>query len=105
MLVFNLTDRALDYRGIKLKANGGSYNYRDMTFVPDRDLALVQSKVLSFGALPQWWIDERNQKHLEMVKAQKAALAKPKQPPPAQELPTESSNKDDVKEPKFEKRK
>jgi len=110
MLVFNLTDRALDYRGIKLKANGGSYNYRDMTFVPDRDLALAESKVLSFGALPQWWIDARNQKHQEMVKAQEAATTKPKQPQPqmaqvAQELPTPAPTKDDGKEQKYEKRK
>lgn len=103
MLVFNLSEKALDYRGIKLKANGGSYNYRDMTFVPDRDLELAKSKILAFGALPQWWLDERNRKHLVMVAAQSSAL-KPKQPQP-QELPTPAPTKDDGKEQKYEKKK
>ena len=75
MLVFNLTEKALDYRGIVLKANGGSHNFRDMTFVPDRDLELANKKVLAFGAIPQWWTEEYTRKRQESVKRQQEALA------------------------------
>ena len=73
MLVFNLTDKPLNYRGILLGADGGSHDFRDMEFIPNRDLLLERKRVLAFGTLPDWWIHARHAKNLEMHKKLKEA--------------------------------
>jgi hypothetical protein len=52
MLVYNLSDRAIEYKGKLIPANGGSRDYPSLTFVPDRDRS---NKFLSFGSLPKGW--------------------------------------------------
>lgn len=52
MLVFNISDQDVVYRGHKLSANGGCRDFKDLTFVPDRDRSNTR---LAFGSLPQGW--------------------------------------------------
>jgi hypothetical protein len=60
MRVFNLSSKTIDYRGKHISPGGGYEDYPDMTFVPDRDLALESSRVLAFGKLPNWWLVEKS---------------------------------------------
>lgn len=62
MLVYNLTSGPVVYKGRKLPPNGGSADIRDMSFIPNRDLELEKARILSFGKLPQWWLDEQSLK-------------------------------------------
>lgn len=55
MLVYNLTSQPLVYRG-RTRPPEGSYDFKDMTWVPDRDAALQESGLLAFGALPYGWV-------------------------------------------------
>lgn len=59
MKVFNLTDKPIEYRGRSIPANGGSIEYADLSFIPNRDMRLVEKRVLSFGDLPNWWLSQR----------------------------------------------
>lgn len=59
MKVFNLTDKPIEYRGRSIPANGGSLEYADLSFIPNRDMRLVEKRVLSFGDLPNWWLSLR----------------------------------------------
>ena len=77
MKVFNLTSKPLDYRGVVLSPNGGSHDYRDMSYVPSRDRTLVEKKIISFGNLPQWWLDEQDLKRHHMRMADKEAKVLP----------------------------
>jgi hypothetical protein len=52
MLVFNISNEDLVYRGRTIRANGGSHDFRDLTFVPPRDLA---NRRLAFDQLPTGW--------------------------------------------------
>lgn len=56
MLVFNLTDKGVVYKGKHIPPNGGSVEISNLSFIPNRDLALQDAKVLAFGQLPKWWI-------------------------------------------------
>lgn len=105
MRVFNLTPKPLDYRGVQLAANGGSHDFRDMAFVPNRDRALVEKKILSFGNLPQWFLDERALRAFHTQKAMEAAIA-PKHVRQAI-LPTEAPAREATEEaePNFKKKK
>lgn len=78
MVIFNLTDKPLNYRGVVLAPNGGSYDFKDMSFIPNRDLELVSKKVLAVGHLPQWWLDERAVRahHAQEAMRQAAAAKK-----------------------------
>ena len=62
MKVFNLTDKPIEYRGRSIPANGGSLEYADLSFIPNRDMRLVEKRVLSFGDLPNWWLSMRAEK-------------------------------------------
>lgn len=55
MLIYNLTQRDVVYKGRKIPPNGGSLEFGDMSFIPTRDLELETAKVLAFGKLPRWW--------------------------------------------------
>lgn len=98
MRVFNLTDKPIEYRGRAIPANGGSLEYADLSFIPNRDMRLVEKRVLSFGDLPNWWVSQRAEK-------QRVAAPPPK---PVQKVSVSMSDKvtvrDEVKvEPKPEK--
>lgn len=54
MLVFNLTNQPLVFRKRTIPPEG-SFDFKDMTFVPGRDKALEQAGVLSFGSRPKGW--------------------------------------------------
>lgn len=54
MLVFNLTNKPIVYRNRTIPAEG-SFDYKDMGFVPDRDKALAKAKILAFGSRPPLW--------------------------------------------------
>lgn len=73
MLVYNLTEAELNYKGKKIPPNGGSVNMPDLTFIPDRDRALESSKVLAFGKLPKWWTIEQALKAAAAAPAPKVA--------------------------------
>jgi len=55
MLVYNLTQRDVIYKGRKIPPNGGSLEFSGMDFIPTRDRELEGAKVLAFGKLPRWW--------------------------------------------------
>jgi hypothetical protein len=59
MKVFNLTDKPIEYRGRSIPSSGGSLEYADLSFIPNRDMRLVEKRVLSFGDLPSWWLSLR----------------------------------------------
>lgn len=61
MLIFNLTQQPIEYRGRTIPPNGGSIDL-PLTFVPDRDRKLEEAKKLSFGRLPGWWHLEQQMK-------------------------------------------
>ena len=86
MKVFNLTANPLAYRGVTLAPNGGSHEFRDMDFVPSRDMVLAQKRVIAFGQLPQWFKDEVAMRAFHARKAVEAALSV--SVPPAPSLPT-----------------
>ncbi len=54
MKVFNLTPTEIVYRKKGIPAFG-SMDFLDLKEIPDRDLALQASGMLSFGALPKGW--------------------------------------------------
>jgi hypothetical protein len=63
MLVYNLTNQVLAYRGKDLSPNGGSKDFPELDiFIPDRDKELETKKVIAFGALPSWWHDQVREK-------------------------------------------
>lgn len=73
MRVYNLTGEPLAYRGVELQPNGGSAEFAVLDqFVPNRDLELVEKKVIALRSLPAWW---QNQQRL------KAGQAKPARAP------------------------
>lgn len=55
MRVYNLSSKEVVYKGKKIPPNGGSVEVQGMTFIPNRDLALQEARVLAFGKLPKWW--------------------------------------------------
>ena len=55
MRVYNLSQGEITYKGKKIPPNGGSAEFQDLTFIPNRDLALQDAKILAFGSLPKWW--------------------------------------------------
>lgn len=60
MRVFNLKPYDLHFRKTILAANGGSRDFPDLDgFIPDSDKQLAEAKVISFYALPRWWVDPR----------------------------------------------
>lgn len=60
MRVYNLSKQPVDYRGHTIPPNGGSAEYPDLDkFLPARDKKLEQEKILSFGSLPSWWVQEQ----------------------------------------------
>jgi hypothetical protein len=96
MLVFNLTRGPVKYRRVQLPPNGGSFNFKDMTYVPTRDRKLVMAKVLAFGALPQWWIDKRNAELLgAQVNAEKMAAKAPEKVSEKASTPVEKFSTED----------
>ena len=54
MRVYNVSTHEVTYKGKNIPPNGGSAEFK-MDFIPNRDLALQDAKVLAFGALPKWW--------------------------------------------------
>jgi hypothetical protein len=66
MLVFNLTEKELKFRGKPIPPNGGSNNYPELDpprgFIPNRDRKLEAQKVIAFGQLPKWWVLEQSLK-------------------------------------------
>jgi hypothetical protein len=70
--VFNLTDTPLHFHGQEIQPFGGSTDFPDDTFFPDRDLKLETNGVIAFGALPAWYVQ---QKQIEVEKAAAAAQA------------------------------
>jgi hypothetical protein len=59
MKVFNLTNHPLDFHGCIIAPNGGSLDYVDLNFfIPTRDRKLEEQRIVSFGALPAWWVKE-----------------------------------------------
>lgn len=54
MLVYNLTTHPIVYRDRTLSPEG-SFDFKDMKFIPERDQALVKAGVLSFGSRPKGW--------------------------------------------------
>lgn len=66
MLVYNLTDTPLHYRKRVLQPNGGFHNFPELdSFIPDRDRALADSKVIGLGSIPTWWTKKRKMKEEE----------------------------------------
>ena len=59
MLVYNLTNGEVTYKGKKVPPNGGSVNIPDLSFIPNRDLELEKARILAFGSLPRWWAVEQ----------------------------------------------
>lgn len=55
MLVYNLTKDEVTYKGRKIPPNGGSVDFLELTFIPNRDRELETNRVLAFGYLPPWW--------------------------------------------------
>jgi len=55
MRVYNLTTDVVVYKGRQIPPNGESLEFGDLSFVPNRDLALENARVISFGRLPDWW--------------------------------------------------
>ena len=85
MLVFNLTNQPIVYRNRTIPAEG-SFDYQDMSFVPDRDKALAQAKVLAFGSRPSTWLSSQP---APMSTAQAVALAASRAKPEVKDLPQE----------------
>ena len=73
MRVYNVTQGEITYRGKKIPPNGGSVEFQDITFIPNRDLALQDAKMLAFGSLPKWWKVEQALKTKAPVAAQVVA--------------------------------
>lgn len=69
MRVFNLTSEEVTYKGRKIPPNGGSIDYLDLTFIPNRDRELEAGKVLAFGCLPPWWHQQEAMKKTVSVTA------------------------------------
>lgn len=69
MLVYNLTDRPLSFRGVMLSPDGGSFNFKDVKLLPTRDLELVKKRVIALNSLPQWWLDEKALKSVSTPEA------------------------------------
>lgn len=74
MLVFNLTAGPVYYRGRPIPPDGGSLEFADMSYVPTRDMALQENKVLAFGKLPDWWMFLQEAKKQNAQKAAQVAL-------------------------------
>lgn len=66
MRVYNLTPRALEYRGKTLVPGGGA-EFPKLKPSP-RDEGLVHARVISLDSLPAWYLDQR-------ARAQKAKKA------------------------------
>jgi hypothetical protein len=62
MRVFNLTDTTKIYKGKPIPPNGGFVDFPGLDFIPTRDRALEEKRILSFGALPAWFIAEQEEK-------------------------------------------
>jgi hypothetical protein len=75
MLIYNLTEQVLEYRGRLIPPHGGFIDL-PLTFIPDRDRKLEEAKKMAFGRLPKWW-------HLE----QELKTVLPPAPPPRKSLP------------------
>lgn len=86
MKVFNLTDKTVVFRGRPIPPNGGFVEIPGAdSFVPDRDLRLSMAKVLSFGSLPKWWLDERRKQvgdAMQAVREKTSAVAQAPKPSP-----------------------
>jgi hypothetical protein len=74
MRVFNLSPQEVTYKGRRIPPNGGSAEFPTLSFIPDRDLALQEARILSFGSLPKWW------KVGQAIKATKPVVAVVAQP-------------------------
>ena len=73
MLVYNLTDTPLHYRKRVLLPNGGFHNFPELdSFIPDRDKALADKKIIGIGSIPSWWVRKKKMKEEE----RRAAAAK-----------------------------
>lgn len=70
MLVYNLTNKALSFRGRTIPPSGGYLDYPELNqFIPNKDKDLATKKVISFEALPKWFLVKKKQE-LESKKAQ-----------------------------------
>jgi hypothetical protein len=70
MKVYNLTTKAITYRGKDIPVSG-FLNYPELDkFIPDRDKDLETKKVLAFGKLPLWWRINEETKAVALQPAQ-----------------------------------
>jgi hypothetical protein len=99
MLVYNLTDKPLSFRGVMLSPDGGSFNFKDVKLLPARDLELVKKKVIALNGLPQWWLDER-----AVRAANNVPETPPAQPKVAERAPAVEEKKPVVSEDRSEQR-
>jgi hypothetical protein len=76
MLVYNLTQRPVVYKGKPIPPDGGSLEFGDMDFIPTRDRDLETAKILSFGSLPRWWTAAKASKAAQVT----AVVTKPGSP-------------------------
>jgi hypothetical protein len=70
--VYNLTAAEVTYKGRRIPPNGGCVDFKDLAFVPNRDLELQDAKVLAFGSLPHWWNVKEALKHTVSATVRKA---------------------------------
>ena len=63
MLVYNLLNQPLDFKGRTIPPNGGSVDFPGLAFIPDRDRELEKGRVLAFGSLPYWWLQQQAAKN------------------------------------------
>ena len=94
MRVYNLSQKEVVYKGKRIPPNGGSVEVQGMSFIPDRDLALQEARVLAFGKLPKWW---EMDKALMTVSAPAPAPAPKKKVEPAAEKKIVLTVEDHVK--------
>lgn len=77
MLVFNTSSKEITYRGKPIPADGGSLEYPGLIFIPNRDRELEVNHLLSFGALPAWFLRQKAIQKAEEQKKIQAAAALP----------------------------
>lgn len=76
MIVYNLTESPLEFRGKVLPSSGGSLEFPELdVFISNRDKEMARSGVISFGQLPDAWRAKKMRKTALVQATKPATLA------------------------------
>lgn len=92
MLVFNLTDRVVDFHGKHLSPSGGSAEIPELDGnINNRDKALGAAKVIAFAELPSWFVSRKDTARKAKMAAAKKIEDANRRPIPAPTFLVKSS--------------